>query len=68
MSIEYYRVVRDLTAEESTYHKPISKDTVVYRCIETTYGCISPDATAVTFDECGGYPFFEIRNEYLMEG
>ena len=56
-----YKVLRDLGSDDTCYHREIKKDTILYGCEQHTYGCISPNGVAVTFQPDGDYPFFEIK-------
>lgn len=40
--------------------KDLDQGTVVYKAVGCAYGCITPYGVAVTFDEKGDYPFFEV--------
>lgn len=45
---------------EETDHGVLEIGTIVYACYKPTYGALSQDGVAVTFDEEGDYPFFEV--------
>lgn len=65
MNVKKYKVLRDIPINDPKNYDEIiiEKDTIVYECIYHTYGCISHTGIAVTRNENGGYPFFEIHNE-----
>jgi hypothetical protein len=66
--IKKFKVNRDVTRTECGWlSETVEKDSVVYECIMTTYGCISPSGIAVTIDQDGGYPFFELPYDSLEE-
>jgi hypothetical protein len=59
--VDKYKVKREVTRTECPWlHENINEDTIVYRCVQWTYGCIGPNGIAVTLDKDGGYPFFEL--------
>jgi len=59
---------RDITSSECHWIKEtIEKGTVVYRFSGATYGCIGPGGVAITFDEGGANPFFELPGNSLKE-
>ncbi len=58
-----YRVVRDLTVDETTHGLPLAKGTVLYECVRPTYGCIEIGGKAMTLKEDGDYPFFEVHGK-----
>jgi hypothetical protein len=56
-----FKVKRDVTKEECDWlRETVDEGSIVYECVYNTYGCISPSGIAVTKDEEGGYPFFEL--------
>jgi len=63
--IKKYKLLRDITSDDPDNYAgvPLLKDAFVYGCIYPTYGCISENGIAVTFNEDGDYPFFEINKE-----
>jgi hypothetical protein len=63
MNIKKYKILRDIGLNDKNNYSevPLTKGTVVYRCIYPTYGCISHTGIAVTFNTNGDYPFFEIN-------
>ena len=65
MNIQKYQVLRDIPSNDPDNYAevPLPKGTFVYECIYCTYGCISNTGIAVTLNENGDYPFFEINKE-----
>lgn len=63
-------VIRDVLPHEHYCEekkgKAIKKGTVVFLCNECTYGCISYQGVATTFDSNGGYPFFEMPRDSII--
>lgn len=57
-----YRITRDLIPEKeiSGLSNPLTKGAIMYSYEKYTYGCISPNGIALTFDKNGGEPFIEI--------
>lgn len=54
-------VTRDVPISECDWLKEdIKAGTIVYKFYDATYGCIGMNGTAVTFNENGDYPFFEL--------
>lgn len=65
MSAEYV-VTREVAMTEAPW-LPIAMPagTVVYRCTKPTYGAVKE--FPATFDPKGGYPFFELPHDAVME-
>lgn len=56
-----FKVKRDVTKEECHWlRETVDEGSIVFECVRHTYGCIGPSGIAVTRDEEGGYPFFEL--------
>ena len=63
-----YTVIRDVTTDEFWWlTRQVRVGDLIYRCTEPTYGAVGPGGAAMTFDPDGGYPFFEVPLELLME-
>lgn len=65
MSVPKYRVIRDLTATETTHGLPLAKGTVLYACVRPTYDWIEMGGKAMTLKENGDYPFFEVPEDSI---
>lgn len=57
-------VTRDVSKSECPWlPEDLSAGFVVNQFVRCAFGCITPDGTACTFDEGGGYPFFELPKD-----
>lgn len=62
-----YKTTRDITTKECSWlNDTILKDTTVFSYQGCTYGCLSSNGVAVSFDD-GEEPFFELPEDSLYE-
>ncbi len=60
-------VIRKVTTKECSWLKnDINPGHVVYKCVAHTYGTITPEGVAVTYDKLGDYPFFELPKNAVV--
>ena len=68
MNAPKYRVIRDLTTDETTHEFPLAKGTVLFACTRPTYDWIEKQGSkAMTLQEDGNYPFFEVPENSVEE-
>ncbi len=56
-----FKAVRNIPLTEQCSGRIIKKGELLYPCNKPTYGCISSDGIALTFNKDGDYPFFEVK-------
>jgi hypothetical protein len=70
MIVQSFMLIDDVRLPDGS--QTLSKGTIVYRCIQATYGLVSLDSeitgqrhVAITLDPEGGYPFYTMAARLL---
>ncbi len=62
------RLVREVTPAECQWlDAPLPEGSVFYLCLKPTYGAVTDNGFALTCDPAGGYPFFEVPSDAVVE-